>query len=77
MVSAITMEMAGEPDPENIITPAQSHVGKGLDKKTIQDDAVFGEIQEGGVNYRDVSHERLRLMATLTFLRSGGRGLQP
>lgn len=60
MVSAIMAEMAGETDPENIITPAQSNAAKGLDKKTIQEDAVFGEIQEGGVNYRDVSYERLR-----------------
>jgi hypothetical protein len=77
MVSAMTMEMAGETDPENIISPAQSHVGKGVDKKTIQEDAVFGEIQEGGVNYRDVSHERLHWKTALTLLRSGGRGLQP
>ncbi|CAI7655234.1 unnamed protein product [Penicillium manginii] len=41
-------------DPENAIEPTQSHLGEVLDKP-IQEDAVFGAIQEGDTNYRDVS----------------------
>lgn len=40
-------------DPESI-EPTQSHLGEVLDK-SIQEDAVFGAIQEGDTNYRDVS----------------------
>lgn len=42
-------------DSENAIEPTQSHIGEVLDK-TIQEDAVFGAIQEGDTNYRDVSN---------------------
>ncbi|KAJ5263661.1 hypothetical protein N7478_011266 [Penicillium angulare] len=45
--------MAEEFDPENI-TPTQSQGEKVSGAKIIAEDAVFGEIQEGGVNYRDV-----------------------
>ncbi|KAK9851851.1 amino acid transporter [Penicillium brevicompactum] len=37
------------------IAPTQSQVGEVFASKTIQDDAVFGEIQEGVTNYRNVS----------------------
>ena len=40
-------------DPEDI-TPTQSGVGEIGESKIIQNDAVFGEIQEGDINYRDV-----------------------
>lgn len=40
-------------DLENI-TPTQSRVGEVLNHKVVQEDAVFGEIQEGDTNYRDV-----------------------
>ncbi|KAI9926583.1 hypothetical protein MW887_004351 [Aspergillus wentii] len=42
-------------DPENV-TPTQSRTGEVLDfdGKVVAEDAVFGEIQEGDVNYRDV-----------------------
>ncbi|CAG8307960.1 unnamed protein product [Penicillium salamii] len=39
----------------NTIVPTQSNVGEVFASKTIQDDAVFGEIQEGDTNYRNVS----------------------
>lgn len=39
----------------DIIVPTQSSVGEVFASKTIQDDAVFGEIQEGDTNYRNVS----------------------
>ncbi|KAJ5337551.1 amino acid transporter [Penicillium brevicompactum] len=37
------------------IAPTHSQVGEVFASKTIQDDAVFGEIQEGDTNYRNVS----------------------
>lgn len=42
-------------DLENI-TPTQSRVGEVLNHKVVQEDAVFGEIQEGDTNYRDVGN---------------------
>ncbi|PLB53353.1 amino acid transporter [Aspergillus steynii IBT 23096] len=47
-------DMAPNRDLENI-TPTQSQVGEVIERKVIEEDAVFGEIQEGDVNYRDVS----------------------
>ncbi|KAJ5104001.1 amino acid transporter [Penicillium argentinense] len=47
-------EMNPDLDPESI-APTQSQVGEIFDSKQIQEDAVFGEIQEGDTNYRDVS----------------------
>ncbi|KAJ6000632.1 hypothetical protein N7481_001041 [Penicillium waksmanii] len=47
-------KMKSDIDPESAIEPTRSHLGEVLDK-TIQEDAVFGAIQEGDTNYRDVS----------------------
>lgn len=41
-------------DPEQIAS-TQTQVGEFFASKTIQEDAVFGEIQEGDTNYRNVS----------------------
>lgn len=56
-LNVVAGDMAEEFDPENI-TPTQSQGEKVSGAKIIAEDAVFGEIQEGGVNYRDVSLER-------------------
>lgn len=41
-------------DLENT-TSTQSQVGEVLDRKFVEEDAVFGEIREGDTDYRDVS----------------------
>ncbi|KAJ5579226.1 amino acid transporter [Penicillium hetheringtonii] len=48
-------KMHPDQDPENTIEPTQSQTGEVFDTKPINQDAVFGEIQEGDTNYRDVS----------------------
>ena len=55
-----------DPDPEGI-APMESNI-EAAESKPIQEDAVFGEIQEGETNYRDVSSIQLQCSVNLSVI---------